>query len=60
MHAAEAVSSPLSPTVSVMADVCLFDGGVTDRATRGACSAGSGWAEQFLTSSMGEHSYYSW
>ena len=29
-------------------------GGVTDRATRGACSAGSGWAEQYLTSSMGE------
>ena len=30
------------------------DGGVTDRATRGAWSAGSGWAEQYLTSSMGE------
>ena len=29
------------------------DGGVTDRATRGACSARSRWAEQCPTSSMG-------
>ena len=35
MHAAEAVSSPLSALPD-------GDGGVTDRATRGACSAGSG------------------
>ena len=58
MHAAEgpqrvdrAVSSPLS--IISLGDVG-GDGGVTDRATRGACSAGSGWAEQYLTSSMGE------
>ena len=47
VHArAEAVSSPLSSIDG--------DGGVTDRATRGACSAGSGWVEQYLTPSMGE------
>ena len=58
MHAAEgpqrvdrAVSSPLS--IISLGDVG-GDGGVTDRATRGTCSARSGWAEQFLTSSMGE------
>ena len=38
MHAAEAVSSPLS--IVSLGDVG-GDGGVTDRATRGACSAGS-------------------
>ena len=44
-------SSPLS--ITSLGDVG-GGGGVTDRATRGACSAGSGWAEQYLTSSMGE------
>ena len=43
MHAAEAVSSPLSPTAMA---VC-----VTDRATRGACSAGSGL--DWRTTSLG-------
>ena len=51
MHAAEAVSPPLS--IVSLGDVG-GGGGVSDRATRGACSAGSGWAEQYLTSLMGE------
>ena len=62
MHAAEgpqgvdravSVVPPLSPSIISLGDVG-GDGGVTDRATRGTCSARSGWAEQFLTSSMGE------
>ena len=38
MHAAEAVTSVVRPPAPLLDG----DGGVTDRATRGACSAGSG------------------
>ena len=48
MHAAEAVSSPLS--IISPGDVG-GGGGVTDRATRGACSAGSGMVR--CTTSLG-------
>ena len=58
MHAAEgpqrvdrAVSSPLS--IISLGDVG-GDGGVTDRATKGACSAGSEVGRAVHTSSMGE------
>ena len=39
---------------SVVPPLLDGDGGVTDRATRGACSAGSGVGRAVLTSSMGE------
>ena len=46
MHAAEAVSSPLS--IVSLGDVG-GGGGVTDRATRGACSAGRDSQMHYLT-----------
>ena len=53
VHAAEAVSSPLS--IVSLGDVG-GDGGVTDRATRGARSAGSGIVR--CTTSLGLRSSY--